>query len=94
MAGKLIVAGAAGKMGKRILSLCLEGSIFEVIGAIEASGHSDVGKDAGSLCGHEAIGIAVASHFPDGADVVIDFSQPVGADNTIDYCLENKFELV
>jgi 4-hydroxy-tetrahydrodipicolinate reductase len=94
MKPELVVSGAAGRMGRRILSLCIEAGEFDVIAAIERKDHPDIGKDAGLLAGVGSIGVKLDSSYPPDADVVIDFSLPVAADKTIDYCLENGAALV
>ncbi len=93
MKPKLIVCGAAGRMGKRIISLAVEADEFDVIAAIENQDHPDIGKDAGLVAGIQPINIEIGSNYPDSSDVVIDFSQPA-ADKTIDYCTENNAALV
>jgi len=94
MRPKLIVCGAAGRMGRRILALSIEAGRFEIIAGIEKKGHPDLGKDAGTLAGKEAIGVELTETYPPAADVVIDFSLPQAADKTIDYCLANNAVMV
>ncbi|MHC4638027.1 MAG: 4-hydroxy-tetrahydrodipicolinate reductase [Planctomycetota bacterium] len=94
MKPKLIISGAAGRMGKRIISLSIDAQAFEIIAAIDNKDHPDMGKDAGLLAGSIALNIAFGSTYPPQADVVIDFSLPQAADVTIDYCSENKAALV
>ena len=94
MEPKLVVVGAAGRMGKRIISLAIDSGRFEIAAAIEVKNHPDIGKDAGLLATAKPINVKLADTYPDGADVVIDFSQPTAADKTIDYCLENNVALV
>lgn len=91
---KLLVVGAAGRMGKRIISLAGEAGEFDIAGAVEKAGHPDTGKDAGIAAGVGALGVKLESNYASGADVVIDFSQPSVADKSIDYCLANKAALV
>jgi 4-hydroxy-tetrahydrodipicolinate reductase len=94
MKPKLIVCGAAGRMGKRIISLAVEAGEFDIIAAIESQDHPDIGKDAGILAGIQQINVKLDSTYPDGSDVVIDFSLPAAADKTIDYCTESGAALV
>ncbi|UCE98955.1 MAG: 4-hydroxy-tetrahydrodipicolinate reductase [Planctomycetota bacterium] len=93
MKAKLVVVGAAGRMGTRILSLALEAGRFDIVAAIERQDHPDIGKDAGLVVA-APINVKVDSVYPSAADVVIDFSQPAAADNTIDYCVKNGVALV
>ncbi|MHC4556218.1 MAG: 4-hydroxy-tetrahydrodipicolinate reductase [Planctomycetota bacterium] len=92
---KLVVLGAAGRMGKRILSLAAESGRFNIIAAVEKQGHPDIGKDTGLVAASGPIGINLTDTCPAAAaDVAIDFSQPEALDKTIDYCLENSIALV
>jgi 4-hydroxy-tetrahydrodipicolinate reductase len=94
MKQRLLVVGGAGRMGRRILSLSVEGGEFDIIGATEKPDHTDIGKDIGLLAGGEATGVKLVSVWPEGADLVIDFSMPEVAEKTIDYCLSNNAALV
>jgi 4-hydroxy-tetrahydrodipicolinate reductase len=94
MRPKLIIVGAAGKMGRRIISLGIDAGGFDIIAAVEAKGHPDIGKDAGLVASVGPINVKLDSTYPAGADVAIDFSQPVAADKTIDYCLKGGVALV
>ncbi len=108
MISKLLVVGAGGRMGRRIVSLVVESGEFEIVGAVEAAGHPDIGKDAGLAAGAGAIGIKLDSGFParpasadlqhgrpfSRADVAIDFSLHEAAGATVEYCVENNVALV
>ncbi len=96
MKPKLVVIGAAGRMGKQILSLAAESGQFDIIGAVERHDHPDIGKDASVLAGIEPLNVELAHFYPypADADVAIDFSQPVAAVKTIDYCRESNVALV
>ena len=94
MGTKLLVCGAAGRMGRSILSIAAGEDLFTIAGAVDAENHPDIGKDAGLLAGQSALGVNVTCEYPPGAGVVIDFSQPQAADTTIDYCLKNSAALV
>jgi len=94
MKPKLIVSGAAGRMGKYIISLVIDARQFDIIAAIEGKAHPNIGKDAGSEAGIGSINIKLTNEYPAGADVVIDFSQPEAAERTIEYCIENCSALV
>lgn len=94
MKPELIITGAAGRMGKRILALAVEQANFNIVGAVDTPGHPDQGKDAGTLAGIEPLNVELSSDFPDTADVMIDFSLPQAADASIDYCVKNNVGLV
>jgi len=107
MKPKLVVIGATGRMGKRIIALAVESDEFDIIAAVERQGHPDIGKDAGLVAAAGPINVNLTDVFPAagdpqpclatgvaGACVAIDFSQPEAADKTINYCLENNVALV
>ncbi len=94
MRPKLVIIGAAGRMGRRIISLSIDAGRFDIIAAVEIKGHPDIGKDAGLVALAEPLNVKLDSAYPAGADVAIDFSQPTAADKTIDYCLEGGVALV
>jgi 4-hydroxy-tetrahydrodipicolinate reductase len=75
----VIVAGAGGRMGGRLVALIMESSGLKLGGAVERKGHPAVGKDAGELAGCGRAGIAVSDDLTalvKGADVLIDFTAP------------------
>ncbi len=92
---KLIVIGAAGRMGSRILRLAVESGEFDITAAIEILGHPDIGKDFSLAGASGPVSITLTDRFPSIAvDVAVDFSLPDATDKTIDYCLENNVALV
>ena len=94
MKPKLIVNGAAGRMGKRILALAIESGQFNIAGAVDYDKCPDLGKDAGLIAGAGDIGVALTADFPPAADVMIDFSLPQATDAVIEYCQKNNVALV
>jgi 4-hydroxy-tetrahydrodipicolinate reductase len=91
---KLIICGAAGRMGKRIIAIACEDGWFEIAGAVEKTGHPDLGKDAGVVAGVQQLNAKITDAYTSKADIVIDFSLPQAADRTIDYCVQNSAALV
>lgn len=92
---RLVIIGAGGRMGRRILAMAVESGQFDIIGAVERPGHPDIGKDAGLGAGVKPIKVMLSEAYPAGpADVAIDFSQPEAVDQTISYCIENSAALV
>jgi len=90
----LVIHGAAGRMGRRILALAAEQQAFEIAGAVDCSSHPDTGKDAGILAGISPLGIVLGDTFPQKASVVIDFSLPQAAEQTIAWCQKSGAALV
>ncbi|HPS55516.1 MAG TPA: hypothetical protein PLP05_07960, partial [Sedimentisphaerales bacterium] len=73
MKSKLIVNGAGGRMGRRIVALACQDGLFDVSGAVDWAGNPDIGKDAGQLAGIGDIGVKLLGEYPKSGDVVIDF---------------------
>ena len=76
---KVIVTGAAGRMGRRLVALAHESPNLQLSGATEAKNHQDLGKDVGDLAGCGNLGISITddlSRILSQADVVVDFTSP------------------
>jgi 4-hydroxy-tetrahydrodipicolinate reductase len=76
---KVIVAGAAGRMGSRLVALIKDSSVLTLAGAVEGKGHQALGTDAGEAAGAGKIGVSITDDLPallDRGEVVIDFSSP------------------
>lgn len=76
---KVIVAGAAGRMGNRLVALIKESTALTLAGAIEGKGHQTIGQDAGETAGCGRAGVPVTddlSALLELGEVVIDFSAP------------------
>jgi 4-hydroxy-tetrahydrodipicolinate reductase len=75
----VIINGACGRMGRLIIRGVSEQADMEIAGAIEFSGHPQIGSDAGVVAGIGEIGVAITGDLEDvleSADVVIEFSKP------------------
>jgi 4-hydroxy-tetrahydrodipicolinate reductase len=82
MAVNVIVCGAAGRMGKLLVTLVHEHHEARLVGAIEAAGHPAIGKDAGEAAGIGTIGVKVTSDYANVAKpdtVTLDFTVPEAA---------------
>ncbi len=76
---KVIVAGAAGRMGCRLVALIKDSTALMLAGAVEGKGHHALGEDAGEVAGVGRAGVPITddlSSLLDRAEVVIDFSAP------------------
>lgn len=74
---KIIVVGAAGRMGRQLVFDALRDQEIEVVGAVDAPGMRQIGEDIGRLCDHAPTGVAVESRLQDVIErgqAVIDFS--------------------
>ncbi|HWP67253.1 MAG TPA: 4-hydroxy-tetrahydrodipicolinate reductase [Candidatus Limnocylindria bacterium] len=75
----IVVCGAAGRMGRRLIALGADTPGLRIAGAVEAPGHPAVGTDAGELAGGRALGVRVTDDLGASLDpsyVVIDFTVP------------------
>ena len=91
---KLVVNGAAGRMGRRIIALAIEAGRFDIVAAVDLPGHPELGKDVGILAGKETLGVQLGSEYPAAADIMIDFSLPQAVDNVLNVCLAKNIALV
>jgi len=76
---KVIVAGAGGRMGGRLISLIRESKSLQLAVALEKKGHPAVGRDAGEVAGGSRLGITIGddlSAMADRGDVLIEFTAP------------------
>ena len=91
---KIAITGAAGRMGRRIAALAIESEQFDIVSALEAVGHPDIGKDAGELAGVGTFGVAVAAELAGEPQAMIDFSLPEGTMKYLPACRDNGIPLV
>jgi 4-hydroxy-tetrahydrodipicolinate reductase len=76
---KAIIAGAAGRMGCRLISLIKGSDSLSLAGAVESKGHPSIGQDAGEIAGCGKIDVRIGddlSALLDVGQVVVDFSVP------------------
>jgi 4-hydroxy-tetrahydrodipicolinate reductase len=76
---KVVVAGAAGRMGCRLVALTKDSTALTLIGALEGKGHHAVGDDAGDIAGSGHANVPITDNLSalmDRGEVVVDFSSP------------------
>jgi 4-hydroxy-tetrahydrodipicolinate reductase len=76
---KVIVAGAAGRMGCRLVSLIKDSTALMLAGALEGNDHPALGDDAAETAGAGRAGVPITddlSTLMERGEVVIDFSSP------------------
>jgi 4-hydroxy-tetrahydrodipicolinate reductase len=76
---KAIVSGAAGRMGRRIVSAVCDSAGIEVGAGLEAPNHPALGKDVGLAAGVNHLGINIRQRLEDvlnQGDVLIEFTTP------------------
>ena len=91
---QLIIHGAAGRMGRRLIALGSQDARFKIVGAFENAEHPSLGEDAGVIAGCGFLGVPLSAYAPTAADVLIDFSLPEAAPLVLDYCNVNRLPLV
>ena len=93
----IIVTGAAGKMGARIINLAYGMPDFQVLAAIESKGHSMLGRDAGEVSAVGRMNLPISNPLnldEKKADVIIDFTEPESSMNHLEEAARNKIPIV
>lgn len=93
---KVVVTGAAGRMGTQIVRLVRATEGMALAGAVERPGGA-VGQDAGTLAGLGPVGVAVVDELAKalpGADAVIDFTSHEASARHAGTCAEKGVPLV
>ena len=79
------ILGGAGRMGRALVRAVTEAMGATVIGAVDAPGNPEMGKDLGTLAGIDPLGVTLGGDVRalfQKADVIIDFTIPrVTAEN-------------
>ncbi|MCX7554499.1 4-hydroxy-tetrahydrodipicolinate reductase [Marinicella sp. S1101] len=92
---KVIISGVSGRIGRRLLKLVLADKNFQLVAGLVSPGSRHLGRDLGDLIQSNATGIqAIESLAEVKADVVIDFAQPEGFDELVDYCVLQQTALI
>jgi 4-hydroxy-tetrahydrodipicolinate reductase len=91
---KLVIYGAAGRMGRRLVSLAIDDPNLQLLGAVEYAEYEQMGIDAGRLVGMDPVGALVSSQIDPAADVAIDFSTPAATRQALEQCVEKSVGLV
>jgi len=75
----VVIAGAAGRMGSRLVALLQDEPGLKLVAALEAPGHVALGRDAGEVAGISRLGVPITSD-PDEVlkrdRILIEFSVP------------------
>jgi 4-hydroxy-tetrahydrodipicolinate reductase len=92
---RLVVHGAAGRMGQRIIVCAAADTVpWQLVAAIERAGHPRLGVDAGGLAGIGEVGVPISDGWSCPADVVIDFSLPEAVPGIVQACVQSRVPLV
>ncbi|NOR11502.1 MAG: 4-hydroxy-tetrahydrodipicolinate reductase [Desulfovibrionaceae bacterium] len=74
---KVIVCGAAGRMGQRISYMVSQNPDLQLAGGFEQADNPNVGRDIGEVAGFGTIGVAIGPDLPaviNDGDVLVDFT--------------------
>ena len=91
---QLAIHGASGRNGKRLIALGSVDSAICLRAAIVRSTSKHLGEDAGLMAGISNLGLEVTSDWPNGVDVVIDFSSPEGCMSALEHCVSEMIPIV
>lgn len=94
---RIIVTGAAGRMGQRLISLAHESTRLQLVGATETLGHPRLGTDVGLIAGCGAFGVSLTDNLASiltHADVVIDFTSPSATLEHVRHIADQKKAIV
>jgi len=76
---RIVVAGAAGRMGQTLVRAIAASPDLELAGALARKSHPDLGNDAGTLAGTRPLGVALSDDplpLIANAQALIDFTSP------------------
>jgi len=74
----VVIAGAAGRMGRMLVALAAADPGLRLTAGIEAPGHRDLGADLGRLAGIADVGVPLTAELPSELEggVVVEFTAP------------------
>jgi 4-hydroxy-tetrahydrodipicolinate reductase len=90
---RILITGAAGRMGRTLIRAVSETKGMKLVGAVERVGTTEFGEDAGALAGVKPLGVQVvgeAAACISDADAIIDFSTPAASVGFAALAAENE----
>jgi 4-hydroxy-tetrahydrodipicolinate reductase len=96
MKTNVVINGACGRMGQRLVALAREDGELVVVGAIDSPRHPKQGADTGDVAGIGPIGVPITAELPLDVrpDVIIDFSSPEGTMAILPTCIARRVPVV
>jgi 4-hydroxy-tetrahydrodipicolinate reductase len=94
---KLAVNGAAGRMGRQLLTAIAERDDTSLVGAVDAPGQASIGVDASVLSGGSDTGVLVSDKLSPvlaSTQVIIDFTAPAVSLAVLEAAVANKTGVV
>ena len=93
----IAVTGAAGRMGRSLITACSQNDHCQLTLALEHSGNSLLGSDAGDLAGIGKLNVALSDDIDAGAptfDTLIDFTRPEVTLANLKTCVAHKKSII
>jgi 4-hydroxy-tetrahydrodipicolinate reductase len=93
----VVVTGAAGRMGKSVISVIKKTDGIELVGAVERYDSPWIGKDAGDIAGIGKMGIKLTDNIGKAikkADCIIDFTSPEAMMHYLEAAMEKDLSMV
>ena len=92
---KVIVVGAAGRMGGRIVHILQEYPSIKIFRGIDRPDHPSIGKDVGEIVGLGRLGVPLEGELrKKGGDVIINISNPQASLDSIQFACEAGLAIV
>ncbi len=94
---RIVVCGAAGRMGRTLVALVAQGAATTLAGAVEASGNPTLGRDAGEVAGVGRLGVPISDDFAALATsdaVALDFTNASAALEHLRTAVEKQSPIV
>ncbi len=73
---RVVIIGAAGRMGRELCRASLETEGIELVGGTEQPGARQIGTDLGELCSWGKAGVFATEDPPEEAEALVDFTTP------------------
>ncbi|CAH2786496.1 MAG: 4-hydroxy-tetrahydrodipicolinate reductase (EC [Candidatus Burkholderia crenata] len=93
---KIAIAGASGRMGRMLIETVLKDANTKLTGALDRTGASQLGQDAGAFLGQET-GVLLTDNIEQvfaNADLLIDFTRPEGTLVHLEAALRHNVKMV
>ena len=94
---KVAIAGAGGRMGRRLIEACAQYSDLQLAAAVEFTNHATIGSDASVVAGLQPSGVKIKDDMAGAtrlSDVLIDFTLPNVTETNIKLCRRHDCKMV
>jgi len=87
---RIAIAGAAGRTGRRLVVAAAADRTVRLAAALESQDSAELGRDAGTVAGIDALALPLRADAPEDFDVLVDFSTPAGTGRWLEVCVERR----